>query len=57
MFVWGLMDMHDQDMLPKLFPNENQFGEPVNAHIPAEVEGILDVRSSDRAIWAKAKAF
>ncbi|CAG7611908.1 HD domain-containing protein [Leucobacter soli] len=44
-------------MLPKLTPNENQYGAPVEAFIPAETTGVFTMPPEHRAVWERAKPF
>lgn len=44
-------------MLPKLAPNENQYGAPVEEFIPAEVTGVFAMPPDHREIWERAKPY
>lgn len=44
-------------MLPKLTPNENQYGESVDEFIPAEVTGVFKMTSDHLKVWELAKRY
>ena len=44
-------------MLPKLAPNENQYGEPVVEHIPAQVAGVFELEPAHRELWRQAEPY
>ena len=44
-------------MLPKLQPTQNLYGQEVDSHIPAEVDGALRLLPEHREIWVRAKPY
>ncbi|XPP27341.1 MAG: HD domain-containing protein [Leucobacter sp.] len=44
-------------MLPKLAPNENQYGSPVGDSIPREVTGVFVMPAEHLEIWQRAKPY
>lgn len=44
-------------MLPKLEPTQNQYGDEVAAHIPAQVPGVLALPAEHREIWRLAEPY
>lgn len=44
-------------MLPKLTPNENQYGAPVHSFVPEEVSGVFVMPPPHLEIWSLAKPY